>query len=72
VGEGLLSRLCLARAVLLAAVLLAEKELSPPPPAPVGASEKDAKLVQKLVQLKPFIAVFPQEYMGQLASFGPI
>ena len=34
-------------------------------------SEKDAKLAQKLGQLQPFIAVFPQECMGQLASFGP-
>jgi hypothetical protein len=29
--------------------------------------EKDAKLGQ----LQPFLAVFPQEYMGQLGSFGP-
>jgi hypothetical protein len=29
-------------------------------------SEKDAKLAQKLGQLQPFIAVFPQEFMGQL------
>ena len=36
-----------------------------------GCSEKDAKLAQKLGQLQPFIAVFPQECMGQLASFGP-
>jgi hypothetical protein len=28
------------------------------------ASEKDAKLAQKLAQLQPFIAVFPQECMG--------
>ena len=34
-------------------------------------SEKDAKLAQRLGQLQPFIAAFPQEYMGQLASFGP-
>jgi hypothetical protein len=34
-------------------------------------SEKDAKWVQKLAQLRPFIAVLPQECMGQLASFGP-
>ena len=34
-------------------------------------SEKDAELAQKLGQLQPFIAVFPQECMGQLASFGP-
>ena len=34
-------------------------------------SEKDAKLAQKLGQLQPFIAVFPQECVGQLAHFGP-
>ena len=34
-------------------------------------SEKDANLAQNLGQLQPFIAVFPQECMGQLASFGP-
>jgi hypothetical protein len=28
-------------------------------------------LAQKLIQLQPFIAVFQQECMGQLASFGP-
>ena len=33
-------------------------------------SEKDAKLAQKLGQLQPFIAVFPQQCMGQLASSG--
>jgi hypothetical protein len=27
--------------------------------------------VRKLAQLQPFIAVFPHECMGQLASFGP-
>jgi hypothetical protein len=32
---------------------------------------QDAKLAQKLGQLQPFIAVFPQECMGKLASFGP-
>jgi hypothetical protein len=36
-----------------------------------GCSEKDAKLTQKLGQLQPFVAVFPQECMGQLAYFGP-
>jgi hypothetical protein len=37
-----------------------------------GASEKDTKLVQKLVQLQSFIGTaVPQECMGQLASFGP-
>ena len=30
--------------------------------------EKDVKLAQKLGQLQPFIAVFPQECMGQLPS----
>ena len=34
------------------------------------SSEKDTKLAQKLGQLEPFIAVFPQECMGQLAYFG--
>jgi hypothetical protein len=34
-------------------------------------SEKDAKLAQKLYQLQSFIVVFPQEAMGQFASFGP-
>ena len=29
------------------------------------------KLAQKLGQLQPFTAVFPQERVGQLASFGP-
>ena len=36
------------------------------------ASEKDAKLAQKLGQLQPFIAVFQQEcILGQRASFRP-
>ena len=34
-------------------------------------SENDAELAQKLGQLQPFLAVFPHESMGQLASFGP-
>ena len=34
-------------------------------------SEKDTKLAQKLGQLQHFIAVFPQECMGQLGYFGP-
>ena len=34
-------------------------------------SEKDTKLAQKLGQLQPFIAVFPPERVGQLASVGP-
>ena len=33
--------------------------------------EKDAKSALKLGQLQLFIAVFPQECVGQLASFGP-
>jgi hypothetical protein len=36
-----------------------------------GAGEKDAELVQKLGQLQLFAALFPQQCMGQLASFGP-
>jgi hypothetical protein len=42
---------------------------SPPPAAAHLPGEKDAKLAQKLGQLQPFRAVFPQECMGQLASF---
>ena len=34
------------------------------------SGEKDAELAQKLGQLQHFIAVFPQECMGQLAYFG--
>jgi hypothetical protein len=34
-------------------------------------SEEDAKLAQELGQLQLFIAVFPQESIGQLAFFGP-
>ena len=34
-------------------------------------SEKDVKLVQKLVQLQPFIAALLQECVGQLGYFGP-
>jgi hypothetical protein len=34
-------------------------------------SETDAKLTQKLGQLQLFLAVFPQEYLDQLVSFGP-
>ena len=33
--------------------------------------EEDAKLAQKLGQLQLFLAVFTQEYLGQLVSFGP-
>jgi|FLMP01.3.fsa_nt_emb hypothetical protein len=35
------------------------------------SGQKDAKLAQKLGHLQPFLAVFPQECMGQLASSGP-
>ena len=38
---------------------------------PHRTGEKDAELAQKLGQLQPFIAVFPQGCMGQLGSFGP-
>ena len=34
-------------------------------------SETNAKLAQELGQLQPFLSVFPQECMGQHASFGP-
>jgi hypothetical protein len=37
----------------------------------VPPSEKDAKLAQTLGQLQPFVAAFPQECTGQIASFGP-
>jgi hypothetical protein len=35
-----------------------------PVQADKSTSEKDARLAQKLGQLQPFIAVFPQECMG--------
>jgi hypothetical protein len=38
---------------------------------PLLASEKATKLFQTLGQLQPFIAVFQQECMGQLAFFEP-
>ena len=41
------------------------------PPASLSLSVKDTKLAQKLGQLQPFIAVFPQECTGQIASFRP-
>ena len=34
-------------------------------------SEKGAMLAQQLGQLQPVLDVFPPEYLGQLASFGP-
>ena len=36
-----------------------------------SGSEKATELAQNLGQLQPFLAAFPQECMGQLASFGP-
>ena len=50
--------------------LLAHADLRGPVD-PLVHGEKDAKLTQKLGQLQPFVPVFPPEYMGQLASFGP-
>ena len=47
---------------------------TPRPSSDLGVdvkSEKDAALSQKLSRPQPFIAAFPQECMGQLASFGP-
>jgi hypothetical protein len=41
------------------------------PCQPERSGEKDAKFAQKLGQLQRFIAVFTQECMGLLASFGP-
>jgi hypothetical protein len=38
---------------------------------PLGEVGLDTKLAQKLGQLQPFIAVFPQGCMGPLASFLP-
>jgi hypothetical protein len=50
----------------------------PPPPAyheqeadPSAASRTKVRPSAELGQLQPFIAVFPQECMGQLASLGP-
>ena len=39
--------------------------------ASVQPGEKGATLAQKLGERQPFIAVFPPERTGQLASFGP-
>jgi hypothetical protein len=39
--------------------------------AVLAPSEKGAKLAQKLGQLQTLLAGFPQECMGQLATFGP-
>ena len=33
--------------------------------------KKDAKLAQKLNQLRPYVTVFPQEFTGQCAFVGP-
>jgi hypothetical protein len=40
-------------------------------PAAPTVQVRNTKLAQKLVQLQPLIAVFPQERAGQLAYFGP-
>jgi hypothetical protein len=40
-------------------------------PSTRAMSEEDAELAQRLGQLHYFVAVFSQECMGQLASFGP-
>ena len=39
--------------------------------SPTRISERDPKLARKSGQLQPFVAVFPQKCIGQLASFGP-
>jgi hypothetical protein len=36
-----------------------------------GQSEEGAVSAQKLGQLQPFVAVFPQECTDQFSSFGP-
>jgi hypothetical protein len=36
----------------------------------ISKVSKTPKLAQKLGQLQPFLAVFPQECVGKLASFG--
>jgi hypothetical protein len=41
------------------------------PPASLSLTVKDTKLAQKLGQLQPFTAVFPQGCTGQIASFRP-
>jgi hypothetical protein len=54
-----------------------EDDMLLPPPARAALilirreREKDIELAQKLGELQPFIAVFPQECMGQLAFFAP-
>jgi hypothetical protein len=50
------------------ATVIISRRFAPPPLHP---SEKDTKLAQKLGQLQLFIAVSPQECMGQLASSRP-
>jgi hypothetical protein len=53
--------------------LLRRREEGRRRPALGAASEKDAKLAQKLDQLQPFVAVFPQGCtgQGQRESSGP-
>jgi 2-polyprenyl-3-methyl-5-hydroxy-6-metoxy-1,4-benzoquinol methylase len=52
-------------------VALAEEHRAALAPGIGFLSERDAELVRKSGQRQPFIAVLPQECMGQLASFGP-
>jgi hypothetical protein len=47
------------------------RRLLPRPHRRPHPGENDAGLAQKLGQLQPFLAVFPRECVGQLASFGP-
>ena len=53
------------------------KAPDPDPTLDVAAGLTDAQVrkkfvsAQKLGRLQPFIAAFPQECLGQLASFGP-
>ena len=67
---------CISDVAKLCGAELAERSgVSPDCHRAIGAhfetSEKDAKSAQKLGQLQPFIDVFPQKCVGQLASFGP-
>jgi hypothetical protein len=50
------------------------EEKAAPRPAPAGSEKELAQfkeLAQKLGQLQPLIAMFPQECRGQLLVFGP-
>ena len=56
-------------------VATADVEVTIQEPGPLGIgieppSENDTKLAQKMGQHQSFIAVFPQECMGQIASYG--